>query len=145
MIHIDRSLRARAFAKVVSQGQELLARGIWVIMFPEGTRIPRGERGVYKVGGTKLAVQTGAAVVPACAALAVAVATRAAASAARVVLTVFMIGSPGLMTVTRSRSQSLFGGHVRKVTAGRIDFVHGVCRYDLALDLAARLAHLIAR
>jgi 1-acyl-sn-glycerol-3-phosphate acyltransferase len=33
-------------------------------MFPEGTRIPRGERGVYKVGGTKLAVQTGAAVVP---------------------------------------------------------------------------------
>jgi 1-acyl-sn-glycerol-3-phosphate acyltransferase len=42
----------------------LLARGIWVIMFPEGTRIPRGERGVYKVGGTKLAVQTGAAVVP---------------------------------------------------------------------------------
>jgi 1-acyl-sn-glycerol-3-phosphate acyltransferase len=64
MIHIDRALRAKAFSKVVSQGQELLARGIWVIMFPEGTRIPRGERGVYKVGGTKLAVQTGAAVVP---------------------------------------------------------------------------------
>ena len=28
MIHIDRALRAKAFAKVVSQGQELLARGI---------------------------------------------------------------------------------------------------------------------
>jgi len=33
-------------------------------MFPEGTRIPRGEVGVYKTGGTKLAVQTGAPVIP---------------------------------------------------------------------------------
>jgi 1-acyl-sn-glycerol-3-phosphate acyltransferase len=64
MIHIDRSLRARAFSKVVSQGKELLARGVWVIMFPEGTRIPRGERGEYKSGGTRLAIQTGAPVFP---------------------------------------------------------------------------------
>ena len=64
MIHIDRSLRARAFAKVVSQGKELLARGVWVIMFPEGTRIPRGEKGEYKSGGTRLAIQTGAPVFP---------------------------------------------------------------------------------
>ena len=64
MIHIDRSLRARAFAKVVAQGKELLARGVWVIMFPEGTRIPRGERGEYKSGGTRLAIQTGAPVFP---------------------------------------------------------------------------------
>ena len=64
MIHIDRSLRARAFAKVVSQGKELLARGVWVIMFPEGTRIPRGQRGEYKSGGTRLAIQTGVPVFP---------------------------------------------------------------------------------
>ena len=64
MIHIDRSLRARAFAKVVSQGKELLARGVWVIMFPEGTRIPRGEKGEYKTSGTRLAIQTGAPVFP---------------------------------------------------------------------------------
>jgi 1-acyl-sn-glycerol-3-phosphate acyltransferase len=64
MIHIDRSLRARAFAKVVSQGKGLLARGVWVIMFPEGTRIPRGEKGEYKSGGTRLAIQTGAPVFP---------------------------------------------------------------------------------
>jgi 1-acyl-sn-glycerol-3-phosphate acyltransferase len=64
MIHIDRSLRAQAFNKVVIQGRELLAKGVWVIMFPEGTRIPRGERGAYKTGGTRLAVETGAPVIP---------------------------------------------------------------------------------
>jgi 1-acyl-sn-glycerol-3-phosphate acyltransferase len=64
MIHIDRSQRAQAFNKVVAQGRELLARGIWVIMFPEGTRIPRGEQGQYKSGGTRLAIETGAPVIP---------------------------------------------------------------------------------
>ena len=60
MIHIDRSQRAQAFNKVVEQGKRLLAQGIWVIMFPEGTRIPRGQKGNYKSGGTRLAVATGA-------------------------------------------------------------------------------------
>jgi 1-acyl-sn-glycerol-3-phosphate acyltransferase len=64
MIHIDRSQRAKAFAKVVEQGQVLLDKGVWVIMFPEGTRIPRGERGSYKTGGTRLAIATGAPVIP---------------------------------------------------------------------------------
>ncbi|WP_101050123.1 lysophospholipid acyltransferase family protein [Macromonas nakdongensis] len=64
MIHIDRSQRARAFAKVVQQGRRLLAQGTWVIMFPEGTRIDRGEKGEYKSGGTRLAIQTGAPVIP---------------------------------------------------------------------------------
>jgi 1-acyl-sn-glycerol-3-phosphate acyltransferase len=64
MIHIDRSQRAQAFNKVVEQGKRLLAQGIWVIMFPEGTRIPRGQKGTYKIGGTRLAVETGAPVIP---------------------------------------------------------------------------------
>jgi 1-acyl-sn-glycerol-3-phosphate acyltransferase len=64
MIHIDRRHRATAFSKVVEQGKRLLAQGIWVIMFPEGTRIPRGQKGVYKHGGTRLAVETGAPVIP---------------------------------------------------------------------------------
>ena len=64
MIHIDRSQRATAFNKVVEQGKLLLAQGIWIIMFPEGTRIPRGQKGVYKTGGTRLAVETGAPVIP---------------------------------------------------------------------------------
>ncbi len=64
MIHIDRGRGARAFNKVVAQGKLLLARGIWIIMFPEGTRIARGKKGVYKSGGTRLAIETGAPVIP---------------------------------------------------------------------------------
>jgi 1-acyl-sn-glycerol-3-phosphate acyltransferase len=64
MIHIDRSQRNEAFAKVVAQGKALLARGVWIIMFPEGTRILRGQQGTYKTGGTRLAVETGASVIP---------------------------------------------------------------------------------
>ena len=64
MIHIDRGQGVRAFVKVVQQGRALLARGTWVIMFPEGTRIPRGEKGQYKNGGTRLAIETGAPVIP---------------------------------------------------------------------------------
>ena len=41
MIHIDRNQRAQAFSKVVEQGRQLLAQGVWIIMFPEGTRIAR--------------------------------------------------------------------------------------------------------
>ena len=64
MIHIDRSKRSEAFAKVVSQGRRLLAEGVWIIMFPEGTRIPRGEKGKYRSGGTRLAIECGAPVIP---------------------------------------------------------------------------------
>ena len=64
MIHIDRGRRAEAFAKVVQQGRRLLDQGVWVIMFPEGTRIPRGEKGKYRSGGTRLAIECGAPVIP---------------------------------------------------------------------------------
>ena len=64
MIHIDRSQRSQAFAKVVSQGQRLMSDGVWVIMFPEGTRIPRGQVGQYKTGGTRLAIEAGVPVIP---------------------------------------------------------------------------------
>ncbi len=64
MIHIDRGQRTQAFNKVVAQGKLLLAQGTWIIMFPEGTRIARGQRGQYKSGGTRLAIETGAPVIP---------------------------------------------------------------------------------
>jgi 1-acyl-sn-glycerol-3-phosphate acyltransferase len=64
MIHIDRSKRSEAFNKVVAQGKRVMGAGVWVIMFPEGTRIPRGQKGNYKTGGTRLACETGRPVVP---------------------------------------------------------------------------------
>ena len=63
-IHIDRSNRLEAWAKVAEQGKRWLGRGVWVIMFPEGTRTARGSQGAYKSGATRLAVATGAPVVP---------------------------------------------------------------------------------
>ncbi len=64
MIHIDRESRAAALKHVVAQGKRLLAQGTWVIMFPEGTRIPRGQKGTYQTAGTRLAVEAGAPVIP---------------------------------------------------------------------------------
>ncbi|MBC7499331.1 MAG: 1-acyl-sn-glycerol-3-phosphate acyltransferase, partial [Herminiimonas sp.] len=64
MIPIDRSKGKDAFAQVVVQGRKRLADGQWVIMFPEGTRIPVGEKGKYKGGGTRLAIETNTPVVP---------------------------------------------------------------------------------
>ena len=64
MIHIDRSKRSQAFRQLQEQGQRLLDQGTWVIMFPEGTRIERGQQGQYQTGGAWLAVKTGAPVIP---------------------------------------------------------------------------------
>ncbi len=64
MIHIDRSARGDAWSKVASLGEQLMDAGKWVIMFPEGTRSRRGEQGVYKTGAARLAVATGASIVP---------------------------------------------------------------------------------
>ena len=64
MVHIDRSRRAEAWKRVADQGRRFLAQGNWIIMFPEGTRTPRGSQGAYKTGGTRLAIDTGAPVLP---------------------------------------------------------------------------------
>jgi 1-acyl-sn-glycerol-3-phosphate acyltransferase len=64
MVHIDRSKRAQAWTKVAEQGRILMDKGVWIIMFPEGTRGERGGQGKYKSGASRLAVETGASVVP---------------------------------------------------------------------------------
>ncbi|MEM9256222.1 MAG: lysophospholipid acyltransferase family protein [Pseudomonadota bacterium] len=64
MIHIDRSQRSEAWTKVAEQGLRLMDSGKWIIMFPEGTRTERGQKGVYKTGATRLAVATSAYVIP---------------------------------------------------------------------------------
>jgi 1-acyl-sn-glycerol-3-phosphate acyltransferase len=64
MIHIDRSKRAQAWNRVAEQGRAYMGKGHWVIMFPEGTRTPRGSQGPYKAGAARLAVATGVPLVP---------------------------------------------------------------------------------
>lgn len=64
MIPIDRSSGKNAFKQMVAHGKKRLADGQWIIMFPEGTRIPVGKKGQYKSGGVRLAIQTKALIVP---------------------------------------------------------------------------------
>jgi 1-acyl-sn-glycerol-3-phosphate acyltransferase len=64
MVHIDRSRRSEAWRKVVEQGTAIMAKGNWMIMFPEGTRTPRGDKGEYKSGASRLAVSTKTPLVP---------------------------------------------------------------------------------
>ena len=64
MIHIDRSKRAEAWNKVADQGRRFMAQGNWVIMFPEGTRSERGQKGRYQSGAARLAITTGTPIVP---------------------------------------------------------------------------------
>ncbi len=64
MINIDRSRGSDAFEQVVEQGSACLARGWWIVIFPEGTRTAPGAQPHYKTGGARLAVRTLAPVVP---------------------------------------------------------------------------------
>ncbi|MNC90327.1 Acyltransferase [compost metagenome] len=49
---------------MLEQGRERLARGLCIVIFPEGTRVAPGERRAYQPGGAWLAAQTGTPVVP---------------------------------------------------------------------------------
>lgn len=64
MISIDRAAGKNALDQVVTQGRERLKQGFYVIIFPEGTRVPPGEKRRYKPGGAYLATHVGCKVVP---------------------------------------------------------------------------------
>jgi 1-acyl-sn-glycerol-3-phosphate acyltransferase len=64
MVNINRKEGKNAFVSVIRQGKLRMSEGAWVIMFPEGTRIPVGKQGKYKTGGARFAIETGAPVVP---------------------------------------------------------------------------------
>lgn len=63
-IAIDRSAHTAAVNQVVSQGRERLESGLWVLIFPEGTRVGVGERRRYGLSGALLATQAGCKIVP---------------------------------------------------------------------------------
>jgi len=63
-IAIDRGAGSTAMEQVVLQGRERLQNDIWVVVFPEGTRVAPGQKRRYKMGGATLASETGYPVVP---------------------------------------------------------------------------------
>jgi len=64
MIHINRANKQTAALSVASQGRKRLGEGKWIMLFPEGTRTPRGSTKPYRKGGARLASATGALVIP---------------------------------------------------------------------------------
>ena len=63
-IAIDRRSGHTAVSQVIEQGKQRLAEGDWIIIFPEGTRMARGESRRYGVSGALLAAETGRLIVP---------------------------------------------------------------------------------
>lgn len=63
-IFIDRSKKTNALKQVMQQGEDRMNRGIHVLVFPEGSRIPTGKRKAFSKSGAMLATRTGAPVIP---------------------------------------------------------------------------------
>jgi len=63
-IPIDRSTGRNAVSKVISLGKQRLDEGLWVSIFPEGTRVPAGEKKRWGISGILLAQQSGKKIIP---------------------------------------------------------------------------------
>jgi 1-acyl-sn-glycerol-3-phosphate acyltransferase len=63
-IAIDRSAGGTAVRQLIDQGRRRLASGQWIVVFPEGTRVPPGQTRRYGVGGAAVAAETGARILP---------------------------------------------------------------------------------
>jgi 1-acyl-sn-glycerol-3-phosphate acyltransferase len=63
-ISINRGAGHRAVTQVLDQGKARLADGLWIIIFPEGTRVVAGEKRKYGVSGALLATAANKFVVP---------------------------------------------------------------------------------
>ena len=63
-IAINRGAGRRAIKQIVVQGIDRLKAGIWIVVFPEGTRVRPGQHIRYKLGGAILAAESGYPVVP---------------------------------------------------------------------------------
>ncbi|MCB1741748.1 MAG: 1-acyl-sn-glycerol-3-phosphate acyltransferase [Gammaproteobacteria bacterium] len=63
-IAIDRRARRNALRQILEQGRERLAEGIWLVVFPEGTRVPPSRPVSFQKGGAVLAHHAGVPVLP---------------------------------------------------------------------------------
>lgn len=63
-VAIDRSAGRTAVEQVKIQGKDRLDEGIWIVIFPEGTRVKPGQTLSYRPGGAILAAYSQYPVVP---------------------------------------------------------------------------------
>lgn len=63
-IAINRGAGHTAVNQVIEQGKERLREGVWLTVFPEGTRMPLGKTRRYGVSGAALAKEAQCPIVP---------------------------------------------------------------------------------
>ena len=63
-IAINRSSVIKAIRQIIKDGSNRLKQGLWVVIFPEGTRVAPGTHRKYQPGGGILAAKTGFPVIP---------------------------------------------------------------------------------
>ncbi|WP_028357048.1 lysophospholipid acyltransferase family protein [Brackiella oedipodis] len=63
-IPINRSNKREAMQQVLRTGSQRIAEGRSPVLFPEGTRVPVGQKGHYKAGGVRLAIHSKTPIVP---------------------------------------------------------------------------------
>lgn len=63
-ITIDRQAGQDAMIQISNQGRERFAQGFWIILYPEGTRIPVSRRVRYKTGAARLAIEMQVPILP---------------------------------------------------------------------------------
>lgn len=63
-IAINRASRSAAVRQIIEQGKQQLDSGRWIMIFPEGTRMPSGQTRRYGVSGVLLAQEAGRLLVP---------------------------------------------------------------------------------
>jgi len=63
-IAINRKNSQSAMQQIIKKGRACLEAKRWVLVFPEGTRIAPGKVGKYRLGGARLAAETGYPILP---------------------------------------------------------------------------------
>lgn len=63
-IAVNRGAGHVAVKGVLEQGRQRLAEGLWIVIFPEGTRMPPGQTRKYGISGALLAVENERCIVP---------------------------------------------------------------------------------
>jgi len=64
MIPVDRKGKAAAMRSVIARAADALAQGRKIVIFPQGTRVPPGDKRPYQPGAVGLYTQLKVAVVP---------------------------------------------------------------------------------
>ena len=63
-IAINRSAGHTAVTQVIEQGRDRLGKGIWITVFPEGTRMPAGQTRKFGVSGAALSKDVQCPIIP---------------------------------------------------------------------------------